>query len=189
MKFRFEKAADDHAANGGDTLEPRICTISFPGIHRGILFTVLRCFGFILGIDGDIHAMNDNSFGQGGGAVAIPIEWHKCFIHLESWKEFLLYLRSFRKSDGSMKFTDGTAPGWFVEHWALAAWKSAHRTSTTGVGIVILKLDQDYSKSVWCNLEFLFCKCLAQIFPNSVYVVFGEWFQLEGFYMKGNERL
>ena len=179
------KEADEHAALGGDSLDPRIVTVSFPGNMRGYLFAAFKHLNLALGEEGDVHAMNDNSVAEQMEAVDLPEEWGAKFGKLKAWKQLIQHLSTIDVGSRSYIYIENKAPVWFVKHWGLAAWNTAHRTSTTGSGIIILCY-RAYACSKWCKLEWLFCQCLAQCFPRSVFVGF-HFSSHKSWYMKGDE--
>lgn len=164
------REANVHAENGGDTLDPRLCTVSFPGRTRGVLFATFKSMGLELKPTSDlIHAMNDNSKRYPLRAVQTPIEWDEAFRGDKNWKKmnkFVTTLRNF--ATGEQRFAPGTLPAWFIENWGIAAWNSARKHSRTGSGVICLLAWVEYTDSVWCYMEFLFCKCLAKKYPGSV---------------------
>lgn len=185
----MQKAADEHAAKGGDTKEPNMFTVSFPGSWRGTLFQILDTKMHLkLGDkNGDVHAMNDSRKRSGIGAVGIEFpegeDWERV-MRTKNWRNFVKYLKAMSNSG---KYKDGkTAPEWFVEHWGPAALHCAVHHEKLGTGVIIFKALNGYNKSKWCMLEFMFCLCLVEVFPNSVYVIDKV---SQGHYLKPDETL
>lgn len=196
MSFDFENdevtTADNYSKQGGDTIEPRMFTTSFPGRERGVLFGVLAKMHLRSGKGGDYHAMNDNKKETYGNMTPYPEEWLELFGKTKEWKNMKKFLRStdkkiFKKSRSS---SDKEGPEWFTDHWGPSALYAAKHAATRGSGVLIFKSWWGYNKSPWCKLEFLFCKCLSQKYPKSVYVITGfnvTTAKQNGYFMKGNE--
>ena len=187
------KAADRYAQEGGDSMEPRICAVSFRGNMRGHLFRILtEPMGLVLdrrpGVC-EVHAMNNRSMEGGDDPVLIPEEWIHEFSELQQWNDMIVHLQNVSVHKERIYAGGNVAPRWFVEHWGPAARSCATQTSADGRGVVILSGWSNYFGSHRCVLEFLFCRCLAAKFPNSVYVAVGKGVlrRNEGYYMIGDE--
>lgn len=187
--------ADDHAFAGGDTTDPALFTISFPGANRGDLYRAMEHLHIGIGAnERNVHAMNDNSRLTLQLAMPLKPEWVKELSKVAAWKDLIGHLQSLVDEKGVNLFKDGkSGPSWFVDHWGVAAWNSAmrHIKDKTGRGIIILKSWKGYNESPWCKLEWLFCKCIVQRYKsNMVYVVSGtSKTEVEGYFMKGTETL
>ena len=169
---------------GGDSVTPRILTLSFPGFSRGLLFEQLKGCKLKLGNDSDaeVHAMNDNSKNTGLDAVPFPETWASELNGLPQLSALQKHIQSIKVKKS--KYKPGTAPSWFALHWGLAAWHTAQNSQETGSGVVIFKGWVNYTKSPWCKLEFLFCQCLVERFGKCVYVVDRK----KSYYMEGTEK-
>ena len=196
MEFDYEilevESADDYSKRGGDTRRPKMFTTSFPGRERGVLFNTLQFMQLRIGEEGDYHAMNDNKAENFGEYTAFPKEWVKLFAKTKQWKAMVKHLASAATDRASkVKFKKGKGgPQWFSEHWGPSAFHVASQSKETGSGVLVFRSWWAYDQSPWCKLEFLFCKCLAIKWPNSVYVVDGfdaEKGTSTGYFMKGNE--
>lgn len=181
--------------SGGECLDPKMFVVSYPGKSRMELFEILG--EMKLEFDeagGDIHVMNEGKSEQDNEPKPLPEDWVEEFGDLPTWDAMVIHLQGIREIDGSYPFKDGlTAPKWFVEHWGRAAWNAARNSKMNGSGVLIFHSWMGYTWSLWCQLEFLFCKCLAQRFPRSVYVIRNSMFAYnqkminKGYFMKGME--
>jgi len=146
-------------------------------------------------MNGDVHAMNDNAKETGGRARKYPKEWVKQFSAMKGWDEMTMHLKNYnRKIPAIQRWLHSAidyAPEWFTHHWGPSAFYAAKNHEGTGSGVIIFRSWWGYVDSPWCKLEFLFCKCLATAFPNSVYVVNGFDNATQstlGYFMKGVEQ-
>ena len=168
--------ADAHANKGGDTTTPKICTLSFPGKLRGELFRAINSAQLNIGRKGDVHAMNDLRVDLVGSddRVRMPRSMMKILSRTKHWPGLVKYLQS-KEASESLEYKDGkSGPKWFVKEWATAALYSAKKTKATGKGIIVFANWEGFTQSKWCKLEFLFCKCLVELFPKSVYLFQGS---------------
>lgn len=181
--------------NGGACLDPKMLVISYPGKSRLELFEILAEMKMEFGEEGaDVHVMNEAKSESGWDATPLPEDWVEAFGGLPTWTAMVIHLQGIRRLDGSYPYADGvTAPRWFVEQWGRAAWNAAGKSKMTGSGVVVFHSWIGYTWSVWCQLEFLFCKCLVQRYPRSVYVIDCSQFTHKkrlinrGYFMKGTE--
>ena len=179
------------ADSEGNAVSPNILVASYPGITRQHLFRILKlqlCFD--MSSEGDCYVMNEKAKATTGKA-AIPTSWTKELGTTAAWKDFKAFLVTLKDDTGAEAFkTGGVAPAWFVDEWGAAAFNAASAHGSAGSGVLVLKGWQGYSDSQWCQLEFLFCRCLAQKFPQSVYMVTGYDVLTKkslGGFMKGDE--
>lgn len=173
---KIKQEADTHANKGGDTTKPKICTISFPGKIRGELFRAINSAKLNVGRNGDVHAMNDLRFNLVGSddRVKMPRSMVSLLSKTKHWTTMVKYLQS-REASSSFEYKDGKCgPKWFVKEWAKAALYTAKKSSVKGCGIIVYANWEGFLESKWCKLEFLFCKCLVELFPNSVYLFQGS---------------
>lgn len=180
---RTNELADEHARDGGDSLQPHLCVISFPGRKRGKLFYLLKeVIGLELGVDADVHVMNSKQVGQNAGKVRLPTEWVDQLENTEAWYGFQRVLS--RKG-----YEPLCAPRWFVEHWGLAAWNVVRSNQRSGAGVILLQIWEGYTESDACRLELEFCKCLSERFgKRTCYVVNKAPHEDKpGFFLKGDE--
>ena len=181
--------------SGGECVDPRMLVVSYPGKSRMELFEILGEMEFECGKDGaDIHVMNEGKAQSEYEIAALPQDWIEAFEGLPTWEAMIIHLQGIREIDGSYLYADGlSAPKWFVEQWGRAAWNAAKKSKITGSGVVLFHSWVGYTWSIWCQLEFLFCKCLVQKFPKSVYVIDNSLFSPKkkgisrGYFMKGTE--
>ena len=170
---KIRDVADVHANQGGDTTKPKICTLSFPGKLRGELFRAINTAKLNMGRSGDVHAMNDLRFNLVGSddRVTMPRSMVKALSTTRHWSRLVTYLKS-REASETLEYKDGkSGPKWFIREWAKAALYTAKRTKAKGCGIIVFANWEGFTRSKWCKLEFLFCKCLAELYPNSVYLL------------------
>ena len=177
--LKFDEAemrnADSHARNGGDTIYPRMFTISFPGKERGVLFRTLKYMKLRTGQNGDYHAMNDNKEDNYVEFAAFPREWLEIFANTKEWQTLVKHLTKAceTKAMRDKVRTGQGGPRWFTDHWGPSAFHVAKNSAATGSGVVVCRSWPGYKTSPWCKLEFLFCQCLVGKWPNSVYVIDG----------------
>lgn len=178
----------------GEAINPNILVASFPGAAMQHLFRILKlqlCLD--MSAKGDCYVMNEKSRASGSEKAALPASWNKELGSTAAWKELTDYLVTLKDESGAEAFkAGGLAPAWFVDSWGPAALSAASKHGSSGSGVIVFQGWQGYSQSSWCKLEFLFCKCLSQKFPESVYLVSGYDVlgkKSIGAFMKGDETL
>lgn len=185
---------DQYAQTGGDSKNPLIFTASFPKRERGQVYRILlEAMDFILGPrDGscEVHVINSR-FVDRSDAVLIPEEWVEAFSGMEQWDDVLAHIESMEMKQQRIYQGNNLAPHWFVNEWGCSAWNCANQTAVDGRGIIAFCGWRGYFESQEGILEYLFCRCLAAKFPESVYISRGRRLccARQGFYMSGNELL
>ena len=187
------------------SLEPKVCTLSYPVEMRGQLMRILlNTMKLVLDPTPEyceVHALHNPQSCGYDDQISFPEA-------LPSWSTELMFFRPqwnwfnygvLKEYGGEGLYDLGAKPyafpNWLVRDFAPAAYSCASQNNVDGRGVILFAGWPGYFSSDRCRLEFAFARVLAKKFRGSVYVYTGTdctdrpGGRPHGYYMTGMEKI